>query len=81
LCQAFDWIFINGWWRSSIQFMSYSFLVFELKREAPTSANKIKAPGVTAATAITAESFNLSCRLVAIDDLLLVTGYRSDPHD
>ena len=61
--------------------MSYSFLAFVLKRETPIIANTIKAPGVTAATAITAESFNLSCRLVAIDDLLLVTGYRSDPHD
>ena len=57
-----------------MQLMDYNFLVLVLKRETPTSANRIKAPGVTAATAITAESFNLSCRLVVIDDLLLVTG-------
>ena len=59
----------------------YSFLVFVLSREAPIIANTIKAPGVTAATANTAESFSLSCRLDASVDLLFVTGYRSDPHD
>ena len=69
------------WWRLVIYFMNYSFLFFVLRREAPIIANTIKAPGVTAATAKAAESFNLSCRLDVIDDLLLVTGYRSDPHD
>jgi len=43
----------------AIHSKNYSFLVFALNREAPTSANIIKAPGVTTATANTAESFNL----------------------
>ena len=64
-----------------IDSMNYSFLDFVLRREAPIIANTINAPGVTAATANAAESFNLSCRLDVNDDLLLVTGYRSDPHD
>ena len=61
--------------------MNYSFLVFGLKREAPSIANMIKDPWVTGATENAAENFSLSCRLDVIADLLFVTGYRSDPHD
>ena len=79
---SFDWVrlcygvnqspaYNIEWWRFAIPSINYSFLAFVLRREAPIIANTINAPGVTAATANAAESFNLSCRLDVNDDLLV----------